>query len=295
MIYDVIVVGGSYAGVSAAMQLARARRSVLVIDAAQRRNRFAATSHGFLGQDGNSPDAIADQARRQLLAYPSVTWHDASAVAAEKQADVISIATSDGLTFNARRLILASGVTDELPDIPGLAERWGRQVFHCPYCHGYELDKGNIGVLASSPLAIHQALMLPDWGATTLFLNGAFQPDAEQSEKLAQRGVLLEQEQVVSIGGERLEVTLASGHVITLAGLFVQPRTHLNNPLIKQLGLAVESGPLGDFLTVDQMRETSVAGVFACGDAAVAAGNVAIAVGDGARTGGAAHQSLIFR
>ncbi|RED02895.1 NAD(P)/FAD-dependent oxidoreductase [Ectopseudomonas oleovorans] len=295
MIYDVIVVGGSYAGVSAAMQLARARRSVLVIDAAQRRNRFAATSHGFLGQDGNSPDAIADQARRQLLAYPSVTWHDASAVAAEKQADVISIATSDGLTFNARRLILASGVTDELPDIPGLAERWGRQVFHCPYCHGYELDKGNIGVLASSPLAIHQALMLPDWGATTLFLNGAFQPDAEQSEKLAQRGVLLEQEQVVSIGGERLEVTLASGRVITLAGLFVQPRTHLNNPLIKQLGLAVESGPLGDFLTVDQMRETSVAGVFACGDAAVAAGNVAIAVGDGARTGGAAHQSLIFR
>lgn len=295
MIYDVIVVGGSYAGVSAAMQLARARRSVLVIDAGQRRNRFAATSHGFLGQDGNSPDAIADQARRQLLAYPSVTWHDASAVAAEKQADVISIATSDGLTFNARRLILASGVTDELPDIPGLAERWGRQVFHCPYCHGYELDKGNIGVLASSPLAIHQAMMLPDWGATTLFLNGAFQPDAEQSEKLAQRGVLLEQEQVVSIGGERLEVTLASGHVITLAGLFVQPRTHLNNPLIKQLGLAVESGPLGDFLTVDQMRETSVAGVFACGDAAVAAGNVAIAVGDGARTGGAAHQSLIFR
>lgn len=295
MIYDVIVVGGSYAGVSAAMQLARARRSVLVIDAAQRRNRFAAMSHGFLGQDGNSPDAIADQARRQLLAYPSVTWHDAPAVAAEKQADVISIATSDGLTFNARRLILASGVTDELPDIPGLAERWGRQVFHCPYCHGYELDKGNIGVLASSPLAVHQALMLPDWGATTLFLNGAFQPDAEQSEKLAQRGVLLEQEQVVSIGGERLEVTLASGHVITLAGLFVQPRTHLNNPLIKQLGLAVESGPLGDFLTVDQMRETSVAGVFACGDAAVAAGNVAIAVGDGARTGGAAHQSLIFR
>lgn len=295
MIYDVIVVGGSYAGVSAAMQLARAHRFVLVIDAAQRRNRFAAMSHGFLGQDGNSPDAIADQARRQLLAYPSVTWHDASAVAAEKQADVISIATSDGLTFNARRLILASGVTDELPDIPGLAERWGRQVFHCPYCHGYELGKGNIGVLASSPLAIHQALMLPDWGPTTLFLNGAFQPDAEQSEKLAQRGVLLEQEQVVSIGGERLEVTLASGHVITLAGLFVQPRTHLNNPLIKQLGLAVESGPLGDFLTVDQMRETSVAGVFACGDAAVAAGNVAIAVGDGARTGGAAHQSLIFR
>lgn len=295
MIYDVIVVGGSYAGVSAAMQLARARRSVLVIDAAQRRNRFAATSHGFLGQDGNSPNAIADQARRQLLTYPSVTWHEASAVAAEKQADVISIATSDGFTFNARRLILASGITDELPDIPGLAERWGRQVFHCPYCHGYELDRGDIGVLASSPLAIHQALMLPDWGPTTLFLNGAFLPDAEQSEKLARRGVLLEQERVVSIGGEQLEVTLASGRVITLAGLFVQPRTHLNNPLIKQLGLAVESGPLGDFLTVDQMRETSVAGVFACGDAAVAAGNVAIAVGDGARTGGAAHQSLIFR
>ncbi|MBA1180054.1 NAD(P)/FAD-dependent oxidoreductase [Pseudomonas psychrotolerans] len=294
MIYDVIVVGGSYAGMSAAMQLARARCAVLVIDAAQRRNRFAAASHGFLGQDGFNPDATAEQARQQLLAYPTVTWHEAAAVKAEKDLGVITVTTSDGDAFSARRLILASGVTDELPDIPGLAERWGRQVFHCPYCHGYELDRGAIGVLASSPLAMHQALMLPDWGPTTLFLNGAFQPDADQSEELARRGVSLEQDRILSIGGEQLDVTLASGRVLSMAGLFVQSRTHLTNPLIKQLGLAVESRPLGDFLTVNHTGETSVAGVFACGDVAVAAGNVAVAVGDGARTGSAVHQSLIF-
>ena len=291
MIYDVIVVGGSYAG----MQLARARCAVLVIDAAQRRNRFAAASHGFLGQDGFNPDATAEQARQQLLAYPTVTWHEAGAVKAEKDLGVITVTTSDGDAFSARLLILASGVTDELPDIPGLAERWGRQVFHCPYCHGYELDRGAIGVLASSPLAMHQALMLPDWGPTTLFLNGAFQPDADQSEELARRGVSLEQDRILSIGGEQLDVTLASGRVLSMAGLFVQSRTHLTNPLIEQLGLAVESRPLGDFLTVNHTGETSVAGVFACGDVAVAAGNVAVAVGDGARTGSAVHQSLIFR
>lgn len=295
MIYDVIVVGGSYAGMSAAMQLARARCTVLVIDAAQRRNRFAAASHGFLGQDGRSPDAIAEQARQQLLAYPSVTWHEAAAVSAEKNLEVITVTTSDGSAFSAHRLILASGVSDELPDIPGLAERWGRQVFHCPYCHGYELDRGDIGVLASSPLAMHQALILPDWGPTTLFLNGAFQPDVDQSEELARRGVSLEQEPVRSIAGEQLDLTLASGRVVSLAGLFVQSRTHLTNPLIGQLGLAVENRPLGDFLTVNHTGETSVAGVFACGDVAVAAGNVAVAVGDGARTGSAVHQSLIFR
>jgi thioredoxin reductase len=294
MIYDVIVVGGSYAGMSAAMQLARARCSVLVIDAAQRRNRFAAASHGFLGQDGFNPDAIAEQARQQLLAYPTVTWHEAAAAKAENDVGMITVTTSDGDAFSAHRLILASGVTDELPDIPGLAERWGQQVFHCPYCHGYELNRGDIGVLASSPLAMHQALMLPDWGPTTLFRNGAFQPDAYQSGELARRGVSLEQEPILSIGGEQLDVTLANGRVLSLAGLFVQSRTHLTNPLIKQLGLAVENRPLGDFLTVNHTGETSVAGVFACGDVAVAAGNVAVAVGDGARTGSAVHQSLIF-
>ncbi|MGE8154739.1 NAD(P)/FAD-dependent oxidoreductase [Pseudomonas vancouverensis] len=294
MLYDVIIVGGSYAGMSAGLQLARARRKVLVIDAGQRRNRFARHSHGFLGQDGRNPGQIAEEAKAQLLAYPTVHWLDQSAVEAAQQGEGFSLTTADGQRFAGLRLILATGVVDELPDVPGLQQRWGERVFHCPYCHGYELNGGPIGVLAAAPIAIHHALMLPDWGPTTFFLNGVFEPDAEQLASLQRRGVTVEREPVLSIDGQA-DVTLASGRVIELAGLFTQPRTRMASPLPAQLGCEFEPGPMGDFIKVDALRETSVRGVFACGDAAVAAGNVAIAVGDGARTGGAAHHSLIFR
>lgn len=124
MTFDVIIVGGSYAGISAGMQLARARRRVLVMDTGLRRNRFARASHGFLGQDGRDPAAIVDDARAQLLAYPSVEWLSEAAVAAKKEADGFVVKAANGERFTARRLILASGVADELPEIPGLAERW---------------------------------------------------------------------------------------------------------------------------------------------------------------------------
>jgi thioredoxin reductase len=295
MVYDVIIVGGSYAGISAGLQLARARRQVLVIDAGQRRNRFANHSHGFLGQDGRSPATIASEARAQLLAYPTVQWISRPAIQAKTGDAGYTVTVENGEQFAARRLILATGVVDELPEVPGVSERWGQRVFHCPYCHGYELNGGQVGVLAASPLAIHHALMLPDWGPTTLFLNGVFEPDADQLVSLATRGVTVIDEPVLSVGGEQADVTLASGRVIKLAGLFTQPRTRMSSPLAAQLGCEFEAGPTGEFIKVDAMRETSVRGVFACGDAAIGAGNVAIAVGEGARTGGAAHQSLMFR
>lgn len=294
MIYDVIIVGGSYSGISAGLQLARARRKVLVIDAGQRRNRFASYSHGFLGQDGRNPGEIASEARAQLLRYPTVEWISQPAILATTGDDGYVVTVKSGEHFPTRRVILATGVMDELPEIPGLSELWGQRVFHCPYCHGYELDGGPIGVLAASPLAIHHALMLPDWGPTTLFLNEVFEPDAHQLVNLARRGVIVEAEPVLSVGGEQADVTLASGRVIKLAGLFTQPRTHMVSPLAAQLGCEFEAGPTGEFIKVDAMRETNVSGIFACGDAAIGAGNVAIAVGDGARTGAAAHQSLMF-
>jgi thioredoxin reductase len=295
MIYDVIIVGGSYSGISAGLQLARARREVLVIDAGHPRNRFANHSHGFLGQDGRDPGTIASEARDQLLAYPTVQWLSQPAIQAKTSDGGYTVTVENGSQFAGRRLILATGVVDELPEIPGLSERWGQRVFHCPYCHGYELDGGHIGVLAASPLAIHHALMLPDWGPTTLLLNGVFEPNADQSAQLARRGVTVIAEQVLSVGGDQADVTLSSGRVIKLAGLFTQPRTRMSSPLAAQLRCEFETGPTGEFIKVDAMRETNVRGVFACGDAAIGAGNVAIAVGDGARTGGAAHQSLIFR
>ncbi|PZW70950.1 thioredoxin reductase [Pseudomonas sp. URMO17WK12:I1] len=295
MSYDVIIVGGSYAGLSAGLQLARARRRVLVIDAGVRRNRFASHSHGFLGQDGRAPDEIAADGRAELMDYPTVTWQVGEAGEVQRDGEGFVVTLCGGQRVAARRLILAGGVRDELPAIDGLAERWGRQVFHCPYCHGYELDQGRIGVLAVSPMSIHHALMLPDWGSTTFFLNGVFVPDAEQLQQLARRGVVVEPDRVQSISGERVDVNLADGRRVALDGLFVMPRTHQNNPLATQLGCALLEGPMGLYLQTSETQETSVPGVFACGDAALAAGSVALAVGTGARAGAGVHQSLIFR
>lgn len=289
---DVIVVGGSYAGLSAATQLARARRRVLVIDAGQRRNRYAHHSHGFLTQDGTEAAAIAAIGRTQLQAYPTVAWRTATATSASAAGEGFCVTLDDGSRVSARRLVLAGGVIDELPAVEGLAERWGRSVFHCPYCHGYELDQGEIGVLATGALSMHHALMLPDWGRVTLFLNGAFEPDAAQLALLASRGVQLERTLVARIAGHA-DVVLHDGRTLPMAGLFVMSHMRMASPLAEQLGCAMEDGHAGRYVRTDAMQASSVPGVFCCGDMARAAGNVAFAVADGAMAGVAAHRSLI--
>ncbi|MGK6311133.1 NAD(P)/FAD-dependent oxidoreductase [Variovorax sp. DT-64] len=291
------VIGGSYAGLSAALQLARARRDVTVVDAGLRRNRFVdeagGTSHGFLSRDGVAPGAIAAEARRQLLRYPTVRWLEGTAEDA-RQIDGGRFAFRVGeRTVEAARLVLATGVRDELPAVQGLAERWGRSVFHCPYCHGYELEAGPIGIVAASEMAQHHAIMLPDWGTTTLFLNDAYRPSDEDLAAFARRGTRVEAARIVRIEGEA-DVVLADGRTLSMNGLLTQPRTHLGSPVAAQLGCALVEGPMGTLIQVDAMQQTSVPNVFACGDAARAAGNVAMAVADGAMAGVAAHRSTMF-
>jgi len=291
-LFDVIILGGSYAGLAAGLQLARARRKILVIDAGQRRNRFASHSHGFLTRDGEDAAAIAAIAREQLAAYKTVHWQAEEATAVEKGETGFRVQIKTGTTMEGKRLILATGVTDILPAVPGVAERWGRHIFHCPYCHGYELEQGKIGVLATSPLSMHQALMLPDWGETTLLLNGAFEPDAEQLAQLERRGVTLEREGVERIEN-KADAVLKRGRVLAFAGLFTASRTEPSSPVAAQLGCEMEETPMGCIVRTDAMKATSVPGVFACGDLARAAGSVSHAVGDGVSAGVAAHHSLI--
>ncbi|WP_199262394.1 NAD(P)/FAD-dependent oxidoreductase [Paracoccus binzhouensis] len=294
---DFAVIGGSFAGLSAALQLARARRDVLVIDAGQRRNRFVdeagGHSHGFLTRDGQSPGAIAAEGRSQLLRYPNVQWLNGLAEDACRGSDGRFEFRVASKVVSARRLILAVGVRDELPPVPGLVERWGCSVFHCPYCHGYELDAGPIGIVAASPMAQHHALMLPDWGKPTLFLNGAYTPTQEDLAALDRRGTCVESTPIDRIEGAA-DVVLADGRILSMKGLFTQTRAHLSSPVAQQLGCEIEEGPLGAFIKVNSAQETSVPGVFACGDAARAAGSVALAVGDGALAGLAAHRSTLF-
>jgi thioredoxin reductase len=292
--FDAIVVGGSYAGQSAALQLARARQRVLVIDEGKRRNRFASHSHGFLGRDGSDPAEIADTARAQLLAYPNVTWLAGRAETAARLEDGFALTDAGGTRHLTRTIVVATGIKDGLPDIPGLADRWGRAVFHCPYCHGYELNAGRIGVLAVSEISMHHALMLPDWGTTTFFVNGAFEPSDAQLSKLAARGVTVERARIRALEGDPVDVVLEDGRRIALDGLFTATATEISSPIASQLGCELADGPTGRYIRTDEMKATSVPGVFACGDAARAAGNVALAVGDGAMAGAATHRRLMF-
>ncbi|ODN68879.1 NAD(P)/FAD-dependent oxidoreductase [Methylobrevis pamukkalensis] len=293
MRHDAVIIGGSYAGMSAALQLARARRTVLVVDAGRRRNRFAHAAHGFLGSDGEAPGAIAERARTQLLRYPTVTWIEGDVSGAHPIDDGFRVRVEGGDTHEGRRLVLATGVVDTLPEIPGLAERWGRSVFMCPYCDGYELDRGPLGVLATAPMWFHHAMLIPEWGPTTLFTNGAWHPDDSQRTALAQRGVSVVEDRVLAVGGERATMELEGGHSIDLAGLFLMPRTRMASTVAADLGCDMDEGPMGPFIRTSPMKETSIPGVFACGDVARAAGSVALAVGDGAMTGAATHRSLI--
>lgn len=294
MMFDAIVVGGSYAGQSAALQLARARRSVLVIDGGNRRNRFAEASHGFLTQDGRAPGAIADASRAQLMAYPSVQWIDGEAQTVSRTSEGFEVETAANANYQGRRIVLAIGVVDRLPAIPGLVERWGESVFHCPYCHGYELNRGPIGVLAVSPLSMHHALLVPEWGPTTFFTNGVFVPDEEQRAQLDRRGVTVEHTPIDKVVGTA-DVVLKDGRVVSLKGLFTMTEVEMGCPLAAQLGCNFGQGPVGPFIETNEFKETSVPGVFACGDAARTFGSVAMAVGDGALAGVSTHQSLVFR
>lgn len=292
MTYDVISVGGSYAGMAAVLQLLRARRTVLVIDSARRRNRTATRSYGFLGQDGVDPAELARQARLQLEAYPTLTWLDAEATSVRGSKNAFEVQCGEQ-TYSARRVLFATGVRDDLPDIPGLGERWSRSVHHCPYCHGYELDMGAIGVIATGAMSVHQAEIVAEWGLTTFFPNGSSELDADSAGTLARRGVRVEQAAVRSIEGDA-DVVLVDGRRLQFAGLFIAPRNSPSTPIAAELGCDRAETPFGSQIWTSDNKETSVAGAFACGDAARVPHTLSLAVADGAWAGAQLHRSLVW-
>ncbi|MBK3405749.1 NAD(P)/FAD-dependent oxidoreductase [Methylorubrum populi] len=294
---DAIIVGGSFAGLSAALYIARARRRVCVIDAGAPRNRFAAASHGFFAQDGENPLAMIAAARAQLAGYPNASFVAGEAVSARAAGDGFAVSLADGQRLEASKLVLAFGISDILPDLPGLAERWGTSVLHCPYCHGFEFAGRVLGVLFAGPKSIHQAELIAEWGPTTLFLNGHPGPDAQTSARLAGRDIRIEPGPVRALAGDGRALSalvMADGRAVPLDALFVGPRYRLNSPIAEELGCALDEGMLGPTIRTDAMKETTVPGVYAAGDAARFPHSVAWASADGVTAGVSLHQALVF-
>lgn len=295
--YDAIVIGGSFAGLSAAMQLARTRQKILVIDAGSPRNRFADEAHGFLGQDGRAPAAIMRDARCQLQRYPTVEMLSGEARDAAAIEEGFIVGLANGGERRLRRLVLATGVTDELPTIPGMAERWGATVLHCPYCHGYEVRNSPLGVIAAHSMSAHQAILIPDWGPTTYFTQGRFELERAELQGFAARGIKVEQVPVVELLGDAPAlsgVRLADGRIVEMAAIFTVPRTRPAAPLAAMLGCAHEDGPTGPYVQVDHWGATTVPSVWAAGDAATPMHNATLASAAGVLAGIGVHQAFVW-
>ena len=237
-------------------------------------------------------------ARSQVAAYPTASFVDGKAVGAMTEPDGFSVTLATGDTLESSRLVLAFGLTDELPTIPGLAERWGRSVLHCPYCHGYEFSGQRLGVLHVSPMSVHQAMLIAEWGPTTFYLNGAPPPDAAALEQLQKRGVAIEPAVVRALHGEGTTLSaieLSDGRASALAALYLSPRTHFNSDLAQQLGCELNEGRSGPIIRTDDTKSTTVPGVFAAGDITRDAHTITWASADGVMAGLAVHRSLVFQ
>jgi thioredoxin reductase len=296
--YDVIIIGGSFAGLAAALQLGRSRRKVTVLDTGLPRNRFAGHSHGLLGHDHKPPLEILAEARQQLARYPTVKLVNARADSISGTIDNFSVLTADGESLGARRLILSYGVVDQMPDVPGFAEGWGKAIVPCPYCDGFEFAGQHWGLIWSGPQSHNQVRLFHDWtDRLTVFAAGHDIPPDVRAD-LARRNIPVVDGRIVEIahrGGHNATVKLDTGPNVAVDILFAHPRNKPSASLHESLGLATANTPLGIVLKVDERRETSMPGIYAAGDLAnpLTPPSVTLASAHGATAGISAQQSML--
>jgi len=300
-IYDVVVVGGSAAGLSGAVALARSRRSVLVVDAGDPRNAPAGHVHNFLTRDGTPPGEIYAAGRAEVTRYGGRV-ETGRVTALSRDGDRFGVHIGSR-TVAARRLLVATGLRDELPDVPGLAARWGIDVVHCPYCHGWEVRDQRIGILATGPTAVHQALLFRQLSAhVTLLRHSGPALTGEQREQLDARGIAVTEGPVQEIeaGPEGLTgVQLADGRQIKLDAVVVAPRMHARAEVLAPLGLEPAELRHGDYLIgtyieADPVGATAVPGVWVAGNLANLQAQVITAAAAGLAAGAAINYDLIL-
>ncbi|KAB1643478.1 FAD-dependent oxidoreductase [Gulosibacter chungangensis] len=283
--WDAIIIGGGFAGLSAAQTLGRSRRRTLVLDSGRPRNRFSEHAHNILGLDGTPPADLLASARQQAAEYGiEFVAAEVSEVTVLDQG--IRILATDGRAFEARTLLVATGLTDVLPEIPGLAARWGKSVLHCPYCHGWEVADQRLGVLVLSEIGFHQAQLIRQWSEDlTVFLGEGMHIPADIRSRLEVRGVRIIPSPITELLGEGTQlnaVRTADGTQIPLDALFLLGKIQPNDGFLGALQLARTETPMGSFISIDETGRTSVERIWATGNAVNPGAAIPQAAGDAA-------------
>ncbi len=312
--WDVIVVGGGTAGLAAGLTLARSRRRVLVVDAGEPRNAPAAHMHNYLGREGASPADLLADGRAEVESYGGVVRRGTVTAAAPSAAGGFDVTLDDASSHHARRLVLATGVVDELPDVEGLRERWGRDVLHCPYCHGWEVRDRRIGVLATSPLALHQVQLFRQWSDdVVLFANDALDLGHHTRDELTARGIGIVEGKVTRLvvgtgasaatgdghAGDALEgVELADGSTTPVDALAVASVVHARAEVAALRGLPTVEMRMGDVVVGEHVESdaqglTAVPGVWAAGNVTDLRATVIVASAQGVSVAAAVNADLV--
>lgn len=290
--FDVIIIGGSYAGLSASMALGRSLRNVLIIDSGKPCNRQTPYSHNFITHDGRTPKEISDLAKEQVLKYETVQFHEGEVVKMIKNSTEYTVTTANSEEFYAKKLIIAAGIKDVMPDIPGFSECWGISILHCPYCHGYEVRNKKTGILSNGDIAFDfSKLVFNLTKDLTLFTNGKSGFTPVQTEQLQQNKIKITEDNIAEVqheNGQIQKIVFENSREVSLEALYAKIPFKQN---INTEDLALELTEQG-FIEVDAMHKTNIPGVFACGDNVTMMRSVANAVAQGNFTGAVVNREL---
>jgi thioredoxin reductase len=291
--YDVAVVGGGAAGLSAALVLARARRAVVVIDAGAPRNAPAAHMQGFLSRDGMPPAELLAAGREEVAGYGGQLVSGTVTDVRPSDHGGFEISLADGQALSARRVLVTTGLRDELPDLPGVRERWGRDVLHCPYCHGHEVRDQRLGVLGGNPDAVQHALLIRQWSTDVVFFTHTSELTADEREQLVARAIGVVDGPVcrLVVEDDRLHgVELEDGRVVRRDAVFVRPAFTPNSDLLAGLGCATQDN---GWVVADPTGRTTVPGVWVAGNAVNPRAQVITAAGEGSAAAIAINADLV--
>jgi thioredoxin reductase len=293
-LHDVIIIGGSYSGLSAALALGRARRSVLIVDANEPCNSRVPHSHNLLTHDGEAPQELRAQAIADVSKYPTVYFHKGRVTEVSGSDGAFAVRTAEGIAHTGRKLLLAMGVRDELPAITGLAECWGISAAACPFCHGYEVRDQRLVVIGNTPETVHYAMLIHNWSdRVTVCTNGPSEQDVEQLSALQRKGITVVEtpiSEVLHDQGQVKGLAFADGSRQEVDTLFLRSTTTVPEAITVMLG--VERTELG-LLKVDHLQHTNVAGVFASGDCTTPMRSLSAAIASGTMAGASITHDLV--